>query len=74
MEQQSFFGNFKQNNPLASRLRPENLDDFCGQRHLLGHGKILRQLSSTAKPLPCFAAHDDSASTAIALLNRQSSI
>lgn len=23
--------------------------------------------------LPCFAAHDDSASTAIALLNRQSS-
>jgi hypothetical protein len=29
--------------------------------------------SSTAKPLPCFAAHDDSASTAITLLNRQSS-
>ena len=44
MEQQSFFGNFKQNNPLASRLRPKTLDDFCGQHHLLGHGKILRQL------------------------------
>ena len=31
------------------------------------------EVQDTAKPLPCFAAHDDSASTAIALLNRQSS-
>ena len=30
--------------PLADRLRPENLDDFAGQRHLLGEGKILRKL------------------------------
>ncbi|MBW1974320.1 MAG: replication-associated recombination protein A [Deltaproteobacteria bacterium] len=27
--------------PLAERLRPRQLDEFVGQRHLLGHGKIL---------------------------------
>lgn len=30
--------------PLASRLRPESLNDFVGQEHLLGQGKMLRQL------------------------------
>ena len=30
--------------PLASRLRPQSLDEFVGQSHLLGPGKILRQL------------------------------
>lgn len=30
--------------PLASRLRPDSLDGFVGQRHLLGEGKVLRQL------------------------------
>lgn len=30
--------------PLASRLRPRTLDEFVGQEHLLGPGKILRQL------------------------------
>lgn len=30
--------------PLASRLRPERLEDFIGQEHLLGKGKMLRQL------------------------------
>lgn len=30
--------------PLASRLRPKTLDEFVGQEHLLGKGKILRQL------------------------------
>ena len=28
--------------PLASRLRPETLDDFVGQEHLVGSGKPLR--------------------------------
>jgi putative ATPase len=28
--------------PLASRLRPESLDDFVGQKHLVGPGKPLR--------------------------------
>lgn len=30
--------------PLANRLRPKGLDDFVGQEHLLGQGKMLRQL------------------------------
>ncbi len=30
--------------PLAGRLRPQKLEDFIGQEHLLGEGKMLRQL------------------------------
>ncbi len=32
------------NTPLAERMRPQTLDDIVGQRHLLGEGKLLRQL------------------------------
>ncbi|MBQ1772591.1 MAG: replication-associated recombination protein A [Clostridia bacterium] len=32
------------NQPLAARLRPETLDEFVGQTHLLGQGKVLRRL------------------------------
>lgn len=44
MEQMSLFDDRKVNAPLASRLRPESLRDFVGQEHLLGEGKMLRQL------------------------------
>jgi putative ATPase len=30
--------------PLADRIRPANLENFVGQRHLVGQGKILRTL------------------------------
>lgn len=30
--------------PLASRLRPRNLDEYVGQGHLLGEGKALRKV------------------------------
>ncbi|MGN1146886.1 MAG: replication-associated recombination protein A [Lachnospiraceae bacterium] len=30
--------------PLADRLRPQGLEDYIGQKHLLGPGKILRQM------------------------------
>jgi len=30
--------------PLASRLRPRDLPEFVGQSHLLGEGKVLRQM------------------------------
>ncbi|MCL2046977.1 MAG: replication-associated recombination protein A [Oscillospiraceae bacterium] len=30
--------------PIASRLRPRDLSEFVGQSHLLGEGKILRQM------------------------------
>ncbi len=42
-EQQSLFQD-EAPQPLAARLRPKTLDEFCGQRHLLGDGKILRRL------------------------------
>lgn len=29
--------------PLATRMRPHTLDEFCGQEHLLGKGKPLRR-------------------------------
>ena len=44
MEQMTLFGNDRAMTPLASRLRPQSLDDFAGQEHLVGKGKILRQL------------------------------
>ncbi len=43
MEQQSLFEN-KKDEPLASRLRPNTLEEFVGQEHLIGEGKILRKL------------------------------
>ena len=30
--------------PLADRMRPESLADYVGQKHLLGEGKLLRQM------------------------------
>lgn len=36
--------NFDINRPLAVRLRPETLDEYVGQKHLVGDGKILRRL------------------------------
>ena len=45
MEQISLFDDNKnQSIPLANRLRPETLEEFAGQEHLLGKGKMLRQL------------------------------
>ena len=53
MEQMSLFdtgssvwknGGINASDPLASRLRPETLEEFVGQKHLVGKGKILRRL------------------------------
>jgi putative ATPase len=33
----------KREAPLADRMRPRTLDEFVGQEHLLGQGKVLRQ-------------------------------
>lgn len=30
--------------PLAARMRPQSLDEFCGQQHILGDGKLLRRM------------------------------
>lgn len=45
MEQLSLFDQAEDAGaPLASRLRPRSLEEFVGQKHLLGEGKMLRQL------------------------------
>src|SRR2546423_14728990 len=35
---------FRQAQPLAARMRPRTLDEFVGQQHFLGEGKLLRRL------------------------------
>ena len=44
--QESLFENFK-NEPLASRMRPQNLSEFADQSHLIGEGKLLRKMIET---------------------------
>ena len=44
MKQESLFANNEQNEPLANRVRPQNLAQFVGQEQLLGPGKILREI------------------------------
>lgn len=43
MKQESLFSR-AQNEPLASRIRPTNLNQIVGQKHLIGKGKILREM------------------------------
>lgn len=43
MEQPSLFAR-EESQPLAARLRPQTLEDYVGQTHLLGPGKVLRKL------------------------------
>ncbi len=43
MDQQSLFEKDVAQ-PLAARLRPRTLDEYAGQTHLLGEGKVLRRL------------------------------
>lgn len=38
--------------PLAERMRPQSLDEFVGQSHLVGEGRILRRLIEGAGNLP----------------------
>ncbi|WP_322173455.1 replication-associated recombination protein A [Acutalibacter caecimuris] len=44
MRQQTLFEASPADTPLATRMRPRNLEEFAGQAHLLGEGKVLRQL------------------------------
>ncbi len=43
MEQGSLFTS-EPERPLAARLRPQTLDDFVGQKQLVGEGRVLRRL------------------------------
>ncbi len=44
MEQMSMLDDREKNAPLASRIRPETLDEYVGQKHLIGENMILRRL------------------------------
>ncbi len=46
MEENTLFNDDtpKTNAPLADRMRPENLDEYVGQQHLIGKDKILRRM------------------------------
>ncbi len=35
--------------PLAERMRPQSLDDYVGQRHLVGEGEILRRMIESGR-------------------------
>lgn len=49
---ENLFENLHNNKkPLAERMRPKNLDEFVGQKHILGNGKLLRRLIE-AKRVP----------------------
>lgn len=37
-------GNLEAAKPLAARMRPNSLDEFVGQEHFLGEGKLLRRM------------------------------
>ena len=39
--------------PLAERMRPRNLDEFVGQKHILGQGKLLRRLIEAKRVPSC---------------------
>ena len=40
--------------PLAERMRPHSLEEFVGQKHLIGEGRILRRLIEGEGALPSF--------------------
>ncbi|MBP3630719.1 MAG: replication-associated recombination protein A, partial [Clostridia bacterium] len=55
MEEMNLF-NVNQSNafkPLAERMRPRSLEEFCGQEHILGKGKLLYRLVSSGAVSSC---------------------
>ncbi|HMB07607.1 MAG TPA: replication-associated recombination protein A, partial [Isosphaeraceae bacterium] len=38
--------------PLAERMRPRTLEEFIGQGHLVGEGRLVRRLVEGGGPLP----------------------
>ena len=44
MMQESLFDNRAETTPLADRMRPQTLEEYCGQKHLIAEGKVLRRM------------------------------
>ena len=41
----------KKRAPLADRMRPRTLDEFYGQQHIVGKGKLLRRAIEADRPV-----------------------
>ncbi len=55
--------------PLADELRPQTLDDVCGQEHILGEGGLLRRIIESGKiPNMIFYGPSGSGKTTVANL------
>lgn len=53
--------------PLAARMRPQNLDEFIGQEHLIGNGRLLRKcIDSDQLPSMIFWGPPGSGKTTLA--------
>lgn len=42
-------GNTSQSQPLATRMRPVSVEEFAGQSHLVGEGKLLRRMIESGR-------------------------
>jgi putative ATPase len=59
--------------PLAERMRPKNLDDYVGQKHLVGQGAVLRKaIESGALPSMIFWGPPGVGKTTLAYIISQS--
>lgn len=59
----------KKEAPLADRMRPETLEEFVGQDHILGKGKVLRQaIESDHIPSMIFWGPPGSGKTTLAMI------
>ena len=57
------------NQPLAQRLRPQSLDEVCGQQHLLAEGKVFRStIESGTIPNMIFYAGRTVGKTTVAMM------
>ena len=45
-----YMKDFNDNRPLAERLRPQSLDEVIGQLHIIGDGKIVREIIASRTP------------------------
>jgi len=60
---------FEREAPLADRMRPRTIEEFVGQDHLLGEGKILRQaIQSDQLPSMIFWGPPGSGKTTLAMI------
>jgi putative ATPase len=64
-----FMSTLNFNNPLADRMRPDNLDDFLGQEEIIGEKKLLREaINNDSIPSMIFWGPPGTGKTTLALI------